>query len=129
MAAPHELIAVGGCFAVEFGRLMLWRLTTMIGPTNNLTKKFVQFVARVTPHCHEITRLLSESMEHPLPLRTRLLIRLHFVICVWCQRYGDQLKLLRKCGSGFAETGCERGAETLPSATRERLKKALERTK
>ena len=57
---------------------MGWRLTTMIKPTSNVTKKFVQFVASVTPHCHDITRLLSESMEHPLPLRTRLLIRLHF---------------------------------------------------
>ena len=104
---------------------MGWRLTTMIKPTNNVTKKFVQFVANVTPHCHDITRLLSESMEHPLPLRTRLLIRLHFTICTWCKRYGEQLKLLRKCGSGFAEKGCERGAETLPSGAHERLKKAL----
>ncbi|MGC2578316.1 MAG: hypothetical protein WA376_12125, partial [Terrimicrobiaceae bacterium] len=82
-------------------------------------------LANVTPHCHDITRLLSESMEHPLPLRTRLLIRLHFLICAWCKRYGEQLKLLRECGSRFAEKGCERGGENLPPDARERLKKAL----
>lgn len=120
-----ELIALGCCFAVEFGRLMGWRPTTMIQPTSNVRKKFVQFLANVTPHCHDITRLLSESMEHPLPLRTRLLIRLHFLICAWCKRYGEQLKLLRECGSRFAEKGCERGGENLPPDARERLKKAL----
>ena len=129
MAAADELIALGCCFAIEFGRLMPWRLASMIRPTSNVAKKFVQFVASVTPHCHDITRLLSESMEHPLPLRTRLLIRLHFTICVWCKRYGEQLKFLRKCGSGFAEKGCGRGIETLPSGARERLKNALREIK
>jgi hypothetical protein len=98
----------------------------MIEPTKRVTKKLVRFVANLTPHCHEITRLLSESMERPLPLRTRLLIRLHFTICVWCKRYDRQLKLLRKYSSGFAEKGCEHGRETLPSSTRERFNKALE---
>jgi hypothetical protein len=68
-------------------------------------------------------------MEHPLPLRTRLLIRLHFTICVWCKRYGEQLKFLRKCGSGFAEKGCGGEIETLPSGARERLKNALREIK
>lgn len=98
----------------------------MIEPTNRVTKKFVQFVANLTPHCHDITRLLSESMERRLPLRTRLLIRLHFTVCAWCKRYDGQLKLLRKYSSGFAEKGCEHGHETLPASTRERLNKALE---
>jgi hypothetical protein len=98
----------------------------VIKPTNKVTKGFVQFVTNVTPHCHDVTRLLSESMERRLPLRTRLLIRLHFTVCIWCERYGEQLKLLRKCGSRFPEKGCEHGGETLPSSARERLKTALE---
>lgn len=98
----------------------------MIEPTNRITKTFVRFVANLTPSCHDITRLLSESMEHPLPLRTRLLIRLHFSICIWCKRYAKQLKLLRKYSSGFLEEGCQSGRETLSSSARERLSKALE---
>ena len=99
----------------------------MIEPTSRVSKKFVQFVANLTPYCHDVTRLLSDSMERRLPLRTRLLIRLHFFICVWCKRYDGQLKLLRKYGSEFAEKGCEQGRETLPSGARERLNKALEK--
>ena len=98
----------------------------MIRPANRLTKKIVKFVANATPHCHDITRLLSQSMERSLPLRTRLLIRLHLSICVWCKRYDGQLKLLRKYSSGLAEKGCDRGRETLSPSARERLNKALE---
>ena len=101
----------------------------MIEPTNAVTKKFVQFVANVTPHCHEITQLLSNSMERPLPLRKRLLIRLHFTVCIWCKRYSEQLKFLRKYSSRMAENGCEKGPEMLSSGARERLKNALRKNK
>ena len=96
--------------------------------TKRLKKALVRFLANLTPHCHDVTRLLSESMEHPLPLRTRVLLRLHFAICIWCQRYGEQLKWLRRYGSGFPNRGCEHGHESLSSETRERLKKALQKT-
>ena len=101
----------------------------MAEPTNILRKKFVQFVANITPHCHDITRLLSNSMERPLPLRTRLLIRLHFAICVWCKRYAEQLKFLRRYSSNLAEKGCEHGPPALSSSARGRLNKALKDAK
>ena len=97
----------------------------MIKSTDRITKKFVQIVASVTPHCHDITRLLSQSMEHALPLRTRLLIRLHFTICVWCERYGEQLKFLRRSSSSFVQNGCGGGRESLSPDTCERLKQIL----
>jgi hypothetical protein len=100
----------------------------MFEMTNRIKKALVRFLADLTPHCHDVTRLLSESMEHPLPLRTRVLLRLHFAICSWCQRYGEQLKWLRRYGSGFAMRGCEHGQESLSSETRERLRKALQET-
>jgi hypothetical protein len=97
--------------------------------TNTLTKKFVEFVANVTPPCHEITRLLSKSMDGRLPLRKRLLIRLHFTVCIWCKRYSEQLKFLRKYSSRMAENGCEKAPVMLSSGARERLKNALRENK
>jgi hypothetical protein len=70
--------------------------------------------------------LLSESMEHPLPLHMRLLVRLHFSICVWCKRYGKHVELLRTFSSKFPEKGCEHGEAALPPSARERLKKSLQ---
>jgi hypothetical protein len=97
----------------------------MIEPTNRVKRKFIEIVAKLTPRCHDITRLLSESTEHPLPLHTRILIRLHFSICIWCQRYGKHLESLRKFSSAFPEKGCERGHAALSPEARERLNKAL----
>jgi hypothetical protein len=47
-----------------------------------------------TPHCAEMSRLASQSLDQPLSLRTRLKMRLHHLICVWCKRYLNQLKYL-----------------------------------
>lgn len=52
-----------------------------------------------TPHCTEITRLASQSFEQPLSFRTRLKMRLHFLICVWCKRYHHQLIFLHHAGA------------------------------
>jgi hypothetical protein len=102
------------------------RAKLMFELTDKIKKALVRFLANHTPHCHEVTRLLSESMEHPLPFRTRVLLRLHFVICIWCQRYGEQLKWLRRYGSKFPTRGYEHGRESLSSESRERLRKALQ---
>lgn len=83
------------------------------------------FVATHTPKCHDITRLISESMDHPLPLRTRISMRLHYLICVWCQRYRDQLALLRKALRAGPSQEPEREHALSPDA-RTRLKVALQ---
>jgi hypothetical protein len=100
----------------------------MIEPANWAKKKVVEIVAHLTPHCHDITRLLSESSEHTLPLRTRLLIRLHFCVCIWCRRYREHLKLMRKLSAKFPEKGCEEGAN-LSIEARERLNRALQKAR
>jgi hypothetical protein len=51
-----------------------------------------------TPHCREILRLASQALEQPLTFRTRLKMSLHFLICVWCERYVKQLKFLHQAG-------------------------------
>jgi hypothetical protein len=98
----------------------------MIEPANWVKTKFVELVVNITPHCHDITRLLSESMERPLPLWTRVLIRLHFSICVWCGRYGRHMKYLRKYGNEFPRKGCEHGTAGLTPSARKRLSKAVQ---
>jgi hypothetical protein len=38
---------------------------------------------------------MSESMERSLGLWERLELRLHLIVCTWCARYLNQIKLLR----------------------------------
>jgi hypothetical protein len=65
----------------------------------SIKERWEVWVWRHTPHCTEITRLASRSFEQPLSIRTRLKMRLHFLICVWCERYVKQLDFLHHASS------------------------------
>ena len=67
-------------------------------------------------------------MEVKLPVGTRIKIRVHYLICVWCQRYGKQLKTLRKIASSLPEHVDDCCSETLPFSSKERIKQALRET-
>jgi hypothetical protein len=91
----------------------------------SLKDHFGLWVWRHTPHCREIVRLASQSLEQPLPIRTRLKIRLHFIVCVWCHRYVTHLKFLHRAGhqaGDHLETMPSRG---LSAEARERIVKRL----
>jgi len=46
--------------------------------------------------CKDVTQLISESMDRPLPLRKRIGMRLHLLMCKFCSRYERQLLLIRE---------------------------------
>lgn len=94
----------------------------MIEPNNWLKKGLVMFIANHTPKCHAVTRLVSESMERPLPLGTRIALRIHFLICVWCERYRDQIERMRNTLLSEPE---DAGSDALSADARTRLKAAL----
>jgi hypothetical protein len=96
-----------------------------IAGRNWLERMLVSFIGKHTPKCREVVRLLSQSMEVKLPLATRIKIRFHYLICVWCYRYGKQLRVLRKVASSLPEHADECGQETLPYLSKERMKQAL----
>lgn len=88
--------------------------------------RLVIWIGKLTPKCPEVTRLLSRSMEEPLPWRTRFLIRLHYLICAWCQRYGKQLKFMRALAREYEHHCMETCTDRLSDAARDRLKRVLE---
>jgi hypothetical protein len=45
--------------------------------------------------CKEITQLVSESLDRRLPLRQRLAIRVHILLCTLCNRYRRHLLFIR----------------------------------
>ena len=65
--------------------------------------KLVILIGKHTPKCREMVRILSDSMDRPLPLKMRIKKRLHYLICCWCQRYEEHLHYLRKTASAFPE--------------------------
>ena len=97
------------------------QLKLRIGP-------FVGWLIRITPSCEDMTRLLSEAMDRPLPLGIRIKMRLHFLICKWCERYKNQLLFLRQAlrrdPDKVEGVGAASPASLSPEA-KDRLKRAI----
>ena len=82
--------------------------------------------------CRETAQLISESMERKLPLRRRLAVTVHLLMCRFCSRYRKQLRFIKKAVGRLVES--EKGwnppeapEHSLSSETRERIEKALRR--
>lgn len=78
--------------------------------------------------CADVTRLVSESLDHDLPYSQRVRLRLHLFLCVLCRRYHEQLHFLRDAIRSHAERleGHGRlGSGGLSSLARERIKRAI----
>jgi hypothetical protein len=98
---------------------------SLLAGRNWFERMLANFIAERTPKCREVVRLLSQSMEVKLPLSTRIKIRFHYLICVWCYRYGGQLRALRKIAASLPEHLDECSQEALPYSSKERMKQAL----
>lgn len=87
------------------------------------------FLLRRLPACKEMVALMSQSMERPLTLRERVLLRLHLWVCAWCVWYLEQLRLLRASlrARDAAPAAATTHAATLSAEARGRIKRSLER--
>jgi hypothetical protein len=89
--------------------------------TDWLPRRAILLIARYTPDCHDMTRLVSQSMDHRLPFSTWARMKLHYVICVWCERYAEQIAFVKSAAHGFAKNATNSGTETLSPEKKKRL--------
>ena len=66
-------------------------------------------------------------MDHKLPLGTRIRMRLHYGICVWCERYLQQIAFVKRVSRSFAEHPAACSAEAISPRAKQRLQVALAR--
>jgi len=85
----------------------------------------VKFIGKYTPKCREMVRILSQSMDQPMPLSMRIKKRLHFLICCWCQRYEEQLRYIHETARQFSEHADEASATPFPEEAKERISQRL----
>lgn len=88
--------------------------------------RWVVWVWNRTPTCAEMARLASQSLDRPLPLKTRLKMRLHSLICVWCERYFKQLHRLHRAAPQFDEKLDGVSKRALSADARQRIKVRLQ---
>lgn len=90
--------------------------------------KLRRWLLRRLPACKQTVEMISESMEHPLSLRKRISVKVHLMICSWCQWYLEHLHTLRDTLRTQAAEPPEKHFGSTPglsSEARERLKKRL----
>ncbi|MEP6669017.1 MAG: hypothetical protein ABJF10_07695 [Chthoniobacter sp.] len=90
-----------------------------------LKARIAGVVWRITPNCHEVTRLASEELDHPLPFTTRTRLGLHRLFCEYCARYTEQLELLHEASRRLPEHPGEIDSPTLNVDFKARLKRTL----
>src|SRR5213075_1631336 len=90
-----------------------------------LQLQIVLLICRFTPTCPQVTRILSLGMDKELPLTTRIKLRIHYLMCSFCQRYMKQLKYIRQVSREFPEKIGDVSDATLPSEVKQRLKESL----
>jgi Putative zinc-finger len=52
-------------------------------------------------HCKDITRLVSQSQDAPLPWLQRLRVRVHLSMCAACARFEAQMRFLREAARRY----------------------------
>ncbi len=98
---------------------------SVLARRNWFQTKLVIFIGKHTPKCREMVRILSQSMDQPMPLTMRIKKRIHYLICCWCQRYEEQLRYIRDTASKFPEHADEISGHSLPPEAKERIKAKL----
>lgn len=86
----------------------------------------VKFIGRFTPKCRDMVRILSRSMDKPMPMTMRIKKRFHFLICCWCQRYEEHLHYIRETSRQFPEHADESSTAAFSTEARARIKRRLE---
>jgi len=80
--------------------------------------------------CRQISILVSESLDRELPLRKRVAVWLHLMMCRFCARYRKQLLFLRDAADAYARQGEDlfsADSDSLSPEAHERIKRALRR--
>ena len=92
----------------------------------SLKSRFIMWIWNHTPNCADMSRLASRSLEQSLPLSTRIKMRLHFLICIWCKRYFKHLSFLHSAAPQFEENAGVLPSGGLSAEARQRILQRLQ---
>ena len=84
----------------------------------------MKFIGERTPKCREVVRILSQSMDSKLSLTMRVKLRLHYLICAWCQRYASSCTCYARSSSAPDHVD-EFSQDALSASAKERMREVL----
>jgi hypothetical protein len=94
--------------------------------TQKILRPFRRAILRTFPSCKEIVHIISASLDRPLTLREKFLMKIHLFACKPCVRYLNQSEFVSGAIKIMDETErMDLFAGTLSDAARARIKSAL----
>jgi len=87
--------------------------------------QIVLLICRFTPTCPEVVRILSLGMEKRLSLMMRIKLRIHYLMCSFCERYMKQLEYIREVSREFPNKVGEISNASLTADAKEQMKAAM----
>jgi hypothetical protein len=75
--------------------------------------------------CEEAAKLISQSLDRPLPVRQRIGLRLHLLMCRVCPRFLRQMRVLRKTATRYPEKVETDETRKLSEEAREKIRRKL----
>lgn len=96
------------------------------GGIEKLKRTLRRAALRAFPPCREVVQIISASLDRPLALRERFVMKMHLVACKPCVRYLDQSGFLARALK-MMDDDEKRSlfAGSLRSETRARIKELL----
>lgn len=91
-----------------------------------VNKVFRRAILRTFPSCKEIVHIISASLDRPLTLREKFLMRMHLLACKPCVRYLDQSEFVSNAFRIMDESEkMDLFSGSLSDSARSRIKAAL----
>jgi len=99
---------------------------TELTTIQKVTRPFRRAILRVFPSCKEIVHIISASLDRPLTMREKFLMKMHLLACKPCVRYLDQSSFLSKAVKTMSDDEKDSLLSgTLSAESRARIKEAL----
>ena len=79
----------------------------------------------LTLKCEQSSRIVSDSMDRDLTSVERWAVRLHYIGCWSCRRFGRQMRQLREAFQSYPQRTTD--SDTLSDEALERIRQAIQR--
>ena len=66
------------------------------GSTDKIRRTLRRAILRAFPPCVEVVPIISASLDRPLTMRERFVMKMHLIACRPCVRYLDQTSFLAR---------------------------------
>lgn len=76
-------------------------------------------------NCRQASQFISTSFDRPLTLRERVALGTHLLICKYCKRFNQQLRVINLYVKKLVQANENDTLINMPSATKNRIIKSL----